>query len=126
MASFLLDENISHVVVEQVLLKEPSSRIVSIKRWRLGLYTGVEDRIMLRAALEEGLTLVTYDLRTIKPLLKEWAEEGITHAGVVFIDDKSIAGNDFGSLIRSILSLWNAVKDHDLTNEVRFITRVDE
>ena len=36
----------------------------------------------------KGLTLVTYDRRTIPPLLKTWAEEERTHGGVVFVDEK--------------------------------------
>ena len=36
----------------------------------------------------QKLTLVTYDRRTIPPLLKDWAEEGRPHAGVIFVDEK--------------------------------------
>ena len=32
-------------------------------------------------------SLVTYDRRTIPPLLKTWAESGLHHGGVVFVDE---------------------------------------
>jgi len=121
MASFLLDENISPAVAEQVLRKEPTARIVSIRQWRNGEFLSVEDAIILEAAYQESLTLVTFDLSTIRPLLKIWGEEGRSHAGVVFIDDKSIASNDYGALVKAILQAWERLKSTDFTDGVLFL-----
>jgi len=121
MASFLLDESISPTVAEQVLRKEPTARIVSIRQWRNGEFLSVEDAIILEAAYQESLTLVTFDLSTIRPLLKIWGEEGRSHAGVVFIDNKSIAGNDYGALVRAILQAWERLKSTDFTDGVLFL-----
>ncbi len=122
MASFLLDENISPVVAEQILHKAPEAAIVSIHHWRDGEFMGAEDEILLEAAAEEGFTLVTFDLSTIRPLLKAWAEEQRTHGGVVFIDDKYIAGNDFGALVRAIFVAWERLQDSDFTDGVLFLS----
>jgi len=123
MASLLLDENISPIVAEQVLLKQPTARILSIHHWRGGEFLSVEDEIVLRAAFQEKLTLVTCDLSPIQPLLKIWGEEGRAHAGVIFIDDKSIRGNDYGGLVKAILHAWKQLKDADFTDGILFIHR---
>lgn len=56
-----------------------------------------EDSTCLRRAAVQGLTLVTYDRRTIPPPLKTWAEEGRDHGGVIFVDDKIILPADIGA-----------------------------
>ena len=76
----LLDENISWVVAEQIALKNPAIKSQSVHRWRGGEFIGQADSRLLRAASEEGLTLVTYDLRTIPLLLREMAADGEDHA----------------------------------------------
>jgi hypothetical protein len=38
------------------------------------------------AAARAGLTLVTYDQRTIPPLLVSLAEQGLSHGGVIFVN----------------------------------------
>lgn len=121
MASFLLDENISPVVAEQILRKQPTARILSLHRWHHGVFLSVEDDIILQAAYQEQLTLVTFDLSTILPLLKVWGEEGRPHGGVIFIDDKSIAGNDYGALVKAIIRTWERMQDIDFTDGVLFL-----
>lgn len=121
MASFLLDENISPAITEQILRKAPDARIISIRHWRDGEFLSVDDAIILEAAYQENLILVTFDLSTIRPLLQAWGEEGRSHAGVVFIDDKSIAGNDYGALVKAILQVWERLKSTDFTDGVLFL-----
>ena len=106
MLSLLLDEQISPLVAEQISARHPSIPIQTIHRWRRGAFTGVDDSLVLRAAAEEGLTLVTYDLKTIPPLLVEWAAAGLRHAGVVFVDHRTIRSSDFGRLARALVLLW--------------------
>jgi len=47
--------------------------------WESGKYLGLPDEDILAAAREEGWTLVTFDQRTIAPLLKSWADQGHVH-----------------------------------------------
>jgi hypothetical protein len=124
MASFLLDENISPVVARQIAQKNPDARIASIHSWHNGELLSVEDEIILQVALQEKLTLVTFDLSTIQPLLKTWAEDGRSHAGVIFIDDKSIANNNYGMLVKAMLQVWERLKDVDFTDGVLFLKPV--
>ncbi len=124
MASFLIDENISTIVAEQLLRDNPSASIISIHHWHNGKFCGVEDEIILKEACIEMLTLITYDLKTIRPVLKMWNEIGQDHAGVIFIDDKSIANNDYGALIKSILQIYMQLKDTDFKNRIHFLQRV--
>jgi hypothetical protein len=49
-----------------------------------------------------GLTLVTYERRTIPLLLKTWSEEAHSHAGVIFVDVKTISPLDIGGLVKSL------------------------
>jgi hypothetical protein len=78
--------------------------VLSLKEWG---YLGESDEVILSSAYEEGLTLVTYDLRTISPLLKSWSEVGRAHGGVIFIDGKTIAPDNFGALVRALSSIWD-------------------
>jgi hypothetical protein len=71
--------------------------------WEGGGFLGEDDSACLLEAAEQGLTLVTYDRRTIPPLLKIWAEEGRRHGGVIFVDEKTISPADIGGLVRALL-----------------------
>ncbi|MCZ8305127.1 MAG: hypothetical protein O9336_00195 [Microcystis sp. LE19-98.1E] len=50
---------------------------------------GDSDEIVLKAAAEARLTLVTYDQNSITPVLWEWGEAWKSHSGVIFIDLRS-------------------------------------
>lgn len=119
----LLDENISRVIARQINIRRPEIRIQSIFEWRGGTLLNQPDHLILQAATEDGLTLVTYDLQTIRPLVAEWVASGITHTGVIFVDERTIPSDNFGLLIRAIEVLWD--REHHLTwtNRTRFIER---
>jgi hypothetical protein len=53
-------------------------------------------------SLIQGLTLFTYDRRTIPPLLKGWTEEDRPHAGVIFGDEKTTFPADIGGLVKAL------------------------
>ena len=76
----LLDENISAVIARQINTRRPEIRMQSVFQWRGGTLLHQPDRLVLQAAAEDGLTLVTYDVHTIRPLTAEWAVSGTTHA----------------------------------------------
>ncbi len=121
MLTLLLDEHISPIVAEQVALKNALARIVSIHHWRNGEFLHTNDEVILEVAYEERITLVTFDQSTIRPVLKEWGEQGRSHAGVIFIDDKSIAQNDYGGLVKALLGVWRRKSETDFTNTVLFL-----
>ena len=104
--------------MEQVRQKRSDIRIESVLLWRTGDLRGKDDALVLSAAQEENLTLVTYDRKTIAPLVMQWAMEGRDHAGVIFIDEKSIAQEDVGGKVRALISLWEQGNSLDWTNAV--------
>ena len=123
MLSFLLDEQISPKVAEQARFKRPGVPIETIYHWREGALCGQHDDLVLDAARQDGLTLVTYDLTSIPLLLAEWAASGISHAGVVLVDDRTIAPSDFGGLLRALVELWQAEKGARWEDRVLFLSR---
>ena len=122
MLAYLLDENISPVVAEQLTLKNPQITVQSVHRWRGGEFVGQADERILRAAFQEQLTLVTYDLKTIPPLLVELAFENESHADVLFVDDASLRSNDFGGLVKALLTHWQQYQSEEWTIRVAFLT----
>jgi hypothetical protein len=56
--------------------------------WEGGDFLGKEDSACLLEAAKQGLTLITYDRRTIRPLPKLRAEEQRSHGGVIFVDER--------------------------------------
>ena len=122
MLAYLLDENISSAIVAQIVRKNPQINAQCVSRWRGGAFIGQSDGRLLRAAAQDGLTLVTYDLRTIPALLSEMAADGETHAGVIFADDASIRGSDFGGLVTALLSHWQRYAAEEWSNHVGFLT----
>ena len=151
MLSFLLDEQISPEIAKQINNKRPDipiftkseeapsrpSRVpelgsgnadllkggvsLTIHIWHDGHYLGVSDEIILKAAAEEGLTLITYDQKTIPLILSEWGQANISHAGVVFIDYRSIPPNNFGGLIKAIIWLWDTQSMGDWQNRIIYL-----
>ena len=123
MLKLLLDEHISPDVADGLRRRAKGVSAVSMAEWEGGQFMGQEDAVfMLEAAVQE-LTLVTYDRRTIPPLLKGWAEVGRHHGGVIFVDDKTISPADFGGLVRAIGDLFEQANSWDWNNRVCFLRR---
>ncbi len=122
MLAYLLDENISFVVAEQIARKNPQILVHSVHRWNDGALVGQPDEMVLRAANEAKLTLVTYDLKTIPLLLGEMAADKEDHAGVLLVDDATLRGNDFGGLVNALLAHWEHYHAEEWTNRVAFLT----
>lgn len=124
MLALLLDEHISPIVAEQIVKQDSSVSVVSIHHWHEGEFLNTDDDTILEAAYREQVTLVTFDQSTIRLILKEWGEQGRSHGGVIFIDEKSIAQNDYGGLVKALRQLWNQMKDTDFTDGVLFLQPV--
>src|SRR5258708_36441209 len=105
MLKLLLDEHISPAVANGIQRRNRSLVIHPMVQWESGNFLGREDSICLLEAAKQRLTLVTYDRRTIPPLLKLWAEEERSHGGVIFVDEKTISPSDIGGLVRALSSL---------------------
>ncbi|MEL7008018.1 MAG: DUF5615 family PIN-like protein [Cyanobacteria bacterium J06648_1] len=121
MLSFLLDEQISPEITKQIKIKRSDIPIFSIHTWQQGNYLGVADQAILKAAFAEQLTLITYDQKTIPPILSEWGQANVHHAGVIFIDYASIPSNNFGKLIRAIIWLWDTQNEVDWQDRIIYL-----
>ena len=71
MLHLLLDIHISPQVAVQVIGHRPGCAITSLRNWQNGKYRTAPDAVILEAARDNAMTLVTYDRRTISPLLQE-------------------------------------------------------
>ena len=118
--SLLLDENVSPVVADQILQKRPEIRVRSVHHWRDGEYLGVSDLLLLEAAHEDGLTLVTYDTQILSELAYRFEEE-VPFSGLIFIDDKTVASNDFGRLVRALIYLWDSQSERDWKDRLIYL-----
>ena len=108
-------------VAVQVQAKRREVSIQCIYHWREGTLAGADDDRLLAAAAAEKLTLVTYDQKTIPPLLQEFALMGRSHGGVIFADDKTIPASDIGGLVKAILGLWEQCHSWDWTDRMVFL-----
>jgi len=123
MLKLLLDEHISPAVADGLRRRSRSTIVHCLAEWEDGAYLGQPDSICLRQAAAQRLTLVTYDRRTIPPLLKAWAEQGRAHGGIIFVDEKTIRPPDIGGLVRSLAHLARKSRKWTWTNRVIFLTR---
>ena len=123
MLKLLLDEHISAGVANGVHRWNRSLVVHSMVQWESGNFLGKEDSVCLLEAAKQGLTLVTYDRRTIPRLLKLWAEEERSHGGVIFVDEKTISPADIGGLVRALIALAGEAGDMDWTDTAYFLRR---
>jgi hypothetical protein len=123
MLRLLLDEHISPDVAKSLRRRDRTSTVHAMTDWEDGNFLGQEDAVCLKEATMQRLTFVTYDRRTIPPLLKAWAEQGRPHAGVIFVDDKTIAPSNIGGLVLALAGLQKEARNWDWTGRVCFLTK---
>ena len=121
MLRLLLDEHISPAVASGLRKRHRALSVLCMAEWENGEFLGRPDSECLQEAAAQGLTLVTYDRRTIPPLLKMWAEEGRRHGGVIFVDEKSIPPSEVGILVRALGRLWRERGKWDWADRVCFL-----
>jgi hypothetical protein len=93
----------------------------AMAEWEGGNFVGLDDSACLRKAAVQELTLVTYDRTAISPLLKEWMEEGVSHGGVIFVDEKTISPEQTDGLIAALAQLAKEPGDWEWANRVTFL-----
>jgi len=119
----LLDEHISPDVASGLRRRRRSLVVHWMTEWEGGDFLGRDDAACLLEAAKQRLTLVTYDRRTIPPLLKLWAEEQRPHGGVIFVDEKTISPADIGGLVQALIELSREAEGLDWTDLVYFLRR---
>jgi len=117
----LLDEHLGPAVAQG--LDRRGIDAVALRGWHDGAYLSASDEALLAASAAEGRVLVTYDQRTIPLLLRVWGDSGRHHAGVVFVDHRSMAPNDIGGLSRALAELDQRLGALDWTDRTVFLER---
>jgi hypothetical protein len=85
---------------------------------------GLDDPDVLALAAKERRVLITHNVRDFPDVLREWAEEGRTHAGCVIL--VGVRLDQFGLLVRCIEAAFERVpKQHDWLNRVMQVGRQD-
>jgi hypothetical protein len=121
MLSLPADEHVSPAVAREAVRRVRGMRIAAMRHWEWGHFLGTSDEIVLREAHRQRLTLVTFDLRTIPPLLRRWAEHGIDHSGVVLVDGRTINPDDVGGLVEALGRLWLDQRRQNWLNRVVYL-----
>ena len=123
MLKLLLDEHVSPDVAEGPVRRNRKLIVRYMVEWERGGFLGQDDSTCLKEAARQGLTLVTYDCRSIPPLLKSWAEEERSHGGVIFVDEKTISPSNIGGLVRALSELINTSKNWNWKDRIVFLQR---
>jgi hypothetical protein len=121
MLKLLLDEHISPRVAVGLRRRIPTLAVCGLAEWEAGAYLGQDDATFLRHAATYRWTLVTFDRRTIPPLLKIWAESGQHHGGVIFVDEKTISPSDIGGQVRALTALAREAATWEWTDRICFL-----
>ncbi len=117
----LLDDHIPRQVARQ--LRAQGVDALSLAEWQGGQYRLRPDDEILRAAYADGRVLVTYDVRTIPPLLHAWSAAGVEHAGVILISTRTIRPGDVVSLVDALQRLLALYSEQEWDNRVLFLSR---
>jgi hypothetical protein len=99
----LLDAHVAPAIARS--LRRDGIDAVAVRDWLGGNYRDAPDDQLLEVAATDDRVLVSYDLRTIPTLLKDWAEGDRSHAGVILVDDKTLRPDDLGGLVRALRAL---------------------
>jgi predicted nuclease of predicted toxin-antitoxin system len=117
----LLDVHMTPAVAEGLAAQGVDA--VSLSAWREGDFSNAPDDEILTEATQEQRVLVTYDQRTIRKMVVQWADMGKIHAGVVIVDDLTIRSDDIGGLIRALHALVIEQGDADWTGRLDYPRR---
>jgi hypothetical protein len=123
MLKLLLDEHISPKVAHGLRRRNGALVVRFMAEWEKGEFLGRDDSACLQMATSQHLTLVSYDRRTIPLLLKAWAEDGRSHGGVIFVDEKTISPADIGQLVQALSSLREQSARWDWTDRICYLER---
>lgn len=81
---------------------------------------GWSDPDLMERAAEEQRVLVTSNVKDFWPLATEWAAEGRSHAGLIFLS-KSVRHEQFGRVIRGVEALLEGTTQEEWADAARFL-----
>jgi hypothetical protein len=83
---------------------------------------GLSDPDVLELAAAEGRVLVTANIRDFEPLLREWAGESRSHAGVILVPS-SVRNEAFGVLTSGVEETLADTGQEEWVDSVEWIRR---
>lgn len=83
---------------------------------------GLSDPEVLELAAAEGRILVTANIRDFEPLLRQWAGESRSHAGVILVPS-SVRNEAFGVLISGVEGTIAGTVQEEWPDRVEWIRR---
>ncbi len=117
----LTDSHIPAAVAKQ--LRRRGIDALALPEWMDGSLRNAPDELVLSSAHLEKRVLITYDCRTIPPLLKTLAETGQHHGGVILIDERTLRFNNVGGLVSALLLVCSEEESDDWEDRVAFLTK---
>jgi hypothetical protein len=117
----LLDCHISKGTIKILRAKAPFLSAEHLADWRAGAFLRATDEDILTLCHEERRTLVTFDLRTIPDLLREWAAEDRPHSGVIFGDEKTVRPTSPAAVATLVAEVAREHQNTGMLNKVRFL-----
>ena len=121
MLRLLLDAHFGPREVAALHAREPDLDVMNMQQWMDGTLLDADDVLILLEACRQSRTLVTRDLRTITPVLKEWGAEDFHHGGVIFVDNRSFPEGNVGVVMQALLVLWQQQGKDDWTDIVHYL-----
>lgn len=115
----LLDAHISGRTVGKALIEDDHDVRALDSEIEL---EGLSDPEVLELAAAEGRVLVTANIRDFEPLLREWADESRSHAGVILVPS-SVRNEAFGVLISGVEKKLADTTQEEWTNRVQWLRR---
>jgi hypothetical protein len=122
MLKILTDEQIDPDIAVAAKKRCRDLSILSLFDRMDGHFVGASDEEVLRESSRQGLTLLSYDLKTIPTLLRAWGERGVDHGGVIFVDNKNFAQNDISGISKALVDLWDVQGKLNWMNRCFFLT----
>ena len=123
MLRLLLDEHLAPAAATDLRMRDPQLHAVALRDWEGGKYIQAPDEAILTAAYRQGLTVVTRDARTIRPLLSIWGKQQRGHGGVIFVDHRTIPECDIGGLELALLELFDEHGNDNWVNHSVYLRR---
>lgn len=121
MAALLLDGHIATVVA--VRLRDHGVDALALVEWHGGAHLDASDDELLRLATLERRVFVTFDVRTIPPVLRALVDAGVGHAGVVLVSSRSFRQDDIGGLVRALARVARDELPEDAAEVVLYLKR---
>ena len=119
----LLDEHVPPLLAGELARHRPGTAVIALQDFAGRAFLGAYDEKILLAGAEGGWTLLTYDQKTIPPLLMAWGEQGKAHGGIIFVDRKTLEPAAVGGLLRALLKVWETLGEIDWTDRVVYLSR---